>query len=207
MMQLAQWADQVKGARSPGDLAALAKKVQASSFLESGDVEVQRDAAELLRKVNSSLGGFENQGKVRRRATASSRSPISAGSIAAVAILILAAAGIGFFLTQPRETGLPVQISVTPDRTTIDYDGRSCTEPGCKLNLKPGKHRISLRKTGYKPKTMIVTVKPGETTPLNLTAALEPVSPDPEPPASGPVHGPPLLAPNVTGDVPAHAKN
>ena len=106
---------------------------------------------------------------------------ISAGTIAAIALLLLAMAGVLFFLSRPLGHGVPVQISVKPDHTTIELDGHTCVAPNCHLVLQPGNHLVNLRKVGFKPKTLTLTVKPDETTPLNLTAELEPVSPNAQP--------------------------
>jgi serine/threonine-protein kinase len=108
---------------------------------------------------------------------------LSLGKIAAALIVLVCLADAVFFLAPPANRGVPVQISVTPDHTMIDLDGQVCVMPDCKFKLlKPGEHHVKFRKDGYKGKDAVVTVKETDSTPLNLTAALEPL---PVSPAAG----------------------
>lgn len=170
--ELANLAIEVEKARSNRALSAVSKKLQDSKLLDSTDLEVRRTAGELLRRVNLKLSGFEPAAK---QPTPASDNPLSLGTIVAAAILLLCASGVVFFLSRPHERGVPLQINVTPDHAIIEMDGKSCVAPDCKFTLKPGDHLVNLRKPGYKPKTVTVNVKPGESTPLNVTAVLEPI--------------------------------
>ncbi len=105
---------------------------------------------------------------------------LSLGKIAAALIVLVCLADAIFFLAPPTNRGVPVQISVTPDHTTIDLDGQVCVMPECKFGaLKPGEHHVKFRKDGYKGKDAVVTVRETDSTPLNLTAALAPLPASP----------------------------
>jgi PEGA domain len=88
----------------------------------------------------------------------------------------LASAVAIFFPSRSYPSGVPVQISVQPDHATIEIEGHTCIAPDCKFILKPGEYVMNLRKAGYKERSVVITVKPGDSTPLNLKAALEPVA-------------------------------
>jgi hypothetical protein len=175
MEQLARLAREVEKARSNRDLSAVSKKLQASTLLDSGDREVRRTAAELLRKINLSLSGLEPQAKGNHRETDRFGKRLTASiAVALAALFVCIAAGV-FLLTRPHRSGVPVQVSVMPDRSTIELDGLTCITPDCHFVLKPGEHLVNVRKAGYKPKSVVVTVKDTDSTPLHVTAVLEPL--------------------------------
>jgi hypothetical protein len=78
-----------------------------------------------------------------------------------------------FFLSRPG--GVPVQINVTPDHATVELNGETCVTPNCKFLLKPGAYIVKVKKKGFNPRIVSVAVKSGDYTPINLTAALQPV--------------------------------
>jgi len=184
MAQLAELATQTENARSDRALSAVNKKLQASKLLDSRDMEVRRTAGELHRKINLRLSGLDTPSPKAPKSEAAREEPVlSAGSVLAAVILLICLAGVVFFLSRPRGQGIPVAVSVTPDHTTIELDGRSCITPDCKFILKPGAHTVKLRKAGFQPKDVVITVKETDSTPLNLTAVLEPLSSRPVNPA------------------------
>jgi serine/threonine-protein kinase len=174
MDQLADLARQAENARSRMALSSLSETLQASRLLESSDPEVRRAAAGLLRKINLSLSGLESSVKRKKRKPSSSGSRL--GSVVAAAILLICLVGITFFLLHPGQRAVPLQFSVTPDGATIELNGRTCVAPECKFKLKPGEYNVILRKSGYRPKSLVVTVKSGESTPLSVTAVLDPLT-------------------------------
>ena len=180
MERLANIAWSFENARSEKALSAVSKKLQHSKLLDSHDLEVRRAAGELLRKVSLKLGGLEAPAKGPKPASPQlpphSPDGLSLSSIVAAVLLLLCTSGVVFFLSRPHQTGVPVQFSVTPDKTTIEMDGRTCISPNCKFIFQPGDHVVNLHKDGFKSKMVTVTVKPDESTPLNLTAELEPLS-------------------------------
>jgi tetratricopeptide (TPR) repeat protein len=175
MEELAHLTMQAENAPSKRTLATLAKKLQDSKILDSRDLEVRRAAGELLRKINLSLSGMETA-LVKAEPPEPLAPPrrVSLGVIIAAALFLIALASVVFFLSRPA--GVPVQISVTPEHTVIELDGKTCIAPDCAFTLKPGEHAVSLRKPGFKEKTLTVTVNPGDSTPVNLTAELEPLT-------------------------------
>jgi hypothetical protein len=193
MEQLARLAREVEKARSNRDLSAVSKKLQASTLLDSGDREVRRTAAELLRKINLSLSGLEPQAKGNHRETDRFGKRLTASiAVALAALFVCIAAGV-FLLTRPHRSGVPVQVSVMPDRSTIELDGLTCITPDCHFVLKPGEHLVNVRKAGYKPKSVVVTVKDTDSTPLHVTAVLEPLPVSAVPP-DDPTAAPAALA-------------
>ena len=197
--QLDLLASQADNARSDRALAAVSKKLQASKLLDSSDKEVRRRAGELLRKINLSLSGIEPPAKATKREAQLPERRFSMGSFVAAALLLICFAGVLFFLSRPHESGVPVQISVTPDHSTIELDGRSCVAPDCKFTLKPGEHVVNVRKPGYKPKSVVVNVKDTDSTPLNVTAALEPLT---ELPSGSALAAPTLAKIQILGALP-----
>jgi hypothetical protein len=166
-VQLEDIANQAEKAKSKIELAAVGRKLQASSLLESSDAEVKRAAGGLLRRIN---GG--------RNLPETSKTPIRREPIVAVAaLLLLSLAGIVFLLTRPtkHEKVVPVRISVTPDHAIVELNGLSCVTPDCKFSLKPGEYLFKLRKTGYRPKEVAVAVKGSDLTPMNVVATLDPM--------------------------------
>jgi serine/threonine protein kinase len=188
--QVASLANQAEQARSDRSRSAVSKALQESKLLDAADPEVRRKAAELRRRIDSDLSGTALPLESTILGIKPTAERVSTGTIAAVAILLLSMAAVVFFVSRPRESGVPVQISVTPDHTIVELDGRTCISPDCNLSLQPGDHVVNLRKFGYKPKAVTINVKPGESTPLNLTATLDPVFPsafsDTPPPSSAP---------------------
>jgi tetratricopeptide (TPR) repeat protein len=173
--QLTRLRNQVESARSQGSLSSVKAKLLDSGLLSADDVEVKRTAKDLLGKMNARLEGFETAlTRVGPSILANESRWSNAGIAAGV---LLAAIGIGtvFFLSRPP-SGVPVQISVRPDHATIELAGQTCVAPDCRFMLKPGRYTVNLRKAGYKDRTVAISVKAGDSTPLNLNAALEPLA-------------------------------
>ena len=175
--QLARLSSQAENARSQGSLSSVSKKLQDSGLLDSNNVEVRRGANELLRKINLRLSGFKSPVPVKERVRepALGGSRVSMPGIVAAVLLATVIAGIVYFLSRPNETGVPVQVSVTPDHAVVEVDGQACVPPDCRITLKPGAHVVNVQKAGYKPRSLAIAVRPGDDTPLKLNAALEPV--------------------------------
>ena len=170
---------EAEGASSRRSLVAVRKKLQATSLLESNDVETRRAAGDLLRKINAKLSGVDTEGG--RQSSAEPRTsgegfPI--GPIVAAALLLLSLAGVVFFLSRPshKEAGVPVVFDVKPENTTVEVDGQTCVMPDCKVFLKPGDYSVKLSKTGYLPKDVFVSVKQEDQTAVNVSAALASLS-------------------------------
>jgi hypothetical protein len=160
----------------------------------NADKPVISDGSLGLRRSNFVQKSVEKPSKENPSQPLYPREELSFGTIAAALIVLLCLAGAVFLFTRPANRGVPVQISVTPDHTMIDLDGQVCVMPDCKFKaLKPGEHHVKFRKDGYKGKDAVVTVKETDSTPLNLTAALEPL------PASPPAGTPLALVPVVHG--------
>jgi len=175
--QLARFTNQTEGARSQRSLASLKSKLRDSGLLSTEEIEIQRAAKALLGEIDERLGGFE-AALIRINDPKIVPAPSRWSSIGIAAGFLLAAIGaaILFIVLRPHQSGVPVQISVRPDHATIELDGQTCVAPDCKFILKPGEYTINLRKAGYKDRTVVITVKPGDSTPLNLNAALEPLA-------------------------------
>jgi hypothetical protein len=65
-------------------------------------------------------------------------------------------------------------IRIQPDDAEVFIDGeRWETSGGQRLDVQvsPGQHRIEVRKDGYQPFTTTIEVRPGESTPLNVSLA------------------------------------
>jgi len=167
--QLASLASEAEAARSKKTLSSIGTKVYDGGLLNSSDAEVRRAASDLIRKINARLSDLESLEK------AGGRWEKAGGITAAGALLVLAIGGAVFFASRTREPAVPVQVSVTPDRATIEIDGQSCESPECKFQLKPGKYVVHIQKAGFKPRNIFVSVKSGDSTPLKLNAALEPL--------------------------------
>ncbi len=174
--QLADLARAADNAGSKRALSKVGKKLQASRLLDSRDVDVRRTAAELLRKVNLSLSGFETPRQAGNRAAAPKGNGIfSLGVIVTAAILLLSVAGLIFFLSRPSShVVVPVLVVVAPDQTNVELDGQTCLSPDCKFSLPPGDYTVKLRKPGYEPKDVPIKVTYNDSAPINVTAALEP---------------------------------
>jgi len=177
MAQLSSLATEAESASSKRALSSISKKLQAAQLLDSRDMEVRRVAAELSRKINLALSGFETQSHKaigRENATKPGR-VFSVGTIVTAAILLLSLAGLIFFLSRPsRHPLVPVRVVVAPDRSAVSIDGQLCVSSDCKFNLRPGAYTVKLRKPGYLPKDVPITVL-DQDFPLNVTASLEPV--------------------------------
>jgi predicted nucleic acid-binding Zn-ribbon protein len=175
--QLARLTNQTEGARSQRALASLKTKLRDSGLLSTEEIEIQRAAKALLRGIDERLGGFE-AALIRIDDPKIVPAPSRWSTIGIAAGVLVAAIGaaILFFALRPHQSGVPVQISVRPDHATIELDGQTCVVPDCKFVLKPGEYTINLRKAGYKDRTVVIIVKPGDSTPLNLNAALEPLA-------------------------------
>jgi serine/threonine-protein kinase len=173
--QLARLANQAEGARSQRSLSSVKSKLHDSGLSSTKEVEIQRAAKDLLAKINARLAGFESALVKVSPAIVPSQRLLSNAGLAVGVLLAIIGAAIIFFVSS-RPSGVPVQISVRPDHATIELDGRTCIAPDCNFTLKPGKYTINLRKAGYKDRTVVITVKPGDTTPLNLNASLEPLA-------------------------------
>jgi hypothetical protein len=179
--QLANFERQAEAADSKKSLSAVNRKLQASELLNSNDVEVRRNAAELYRKINLRLSAFDQPDATTalvRTAAAPKERPagksfLSWGTAIAFAFFLAAFIGIVFFLSRPG--GVPVQINVTPDHATVELNGETCVTPNCKFLLKPGAYIVKVKKKGFNPRIVSVAVKSGDYTPINLTAALQPV--------------------------------
>lgn len=176
--QLSRFATQVERARSKRALSSLSEKLIDSGLLNSRDTEVRRVAGDLSKKLNLRISGSESSRKRENPTIEVKQSALPPGGVAVGALLVLALSGLVFFLSRPRVSGVPVQINVRPEHATIELDGRTCVAPDCNFVLKPGDYVVNLRKDGYKPRRVSVTVKPGDTIPLNLNAALEPLPAD-----------------------------
>jgi serine/threonine protein kinase len=174
--QLARLTNRAEGARSKKSLSSVANKLQISGLLNSRDVEVQRAAKQLLGKIKIRLSGFETALIRTNPKVSAHRRRWSNAGVAVGVLVVLAGAVAVFFLSRSYPSGVPVQISVQPDHATIEIEGHTCITPDCNLILKPGEYVINLRKAGYKQRSVRITVKPGDSTPLNLKAALEPVA-------------------------------
>jgi hypothetical protein len=174
--QLARLTSQADIARSEKALAVVRSKLQGSGLLNAQEVEVQPAAKELLGKINTRLSNFETALAQNSPTMVPAQTLASRGGVAVGLLLAAIAAGLLFFLWPSHPSGVPVQISVRPDHATIELDGQTCVAPDCKFLLKPGEYIVSLRKAGYRDRTVAITVKPGDSTPLNLNAALEPLA-------------------------------
>ena len=166
--QLASLAGEAEAARTKKTLSSVATKVYDGGLLNSSDTEVRRTASDLLRKINARLSDLESPEKAGGRWE-------KAGGIAAGALLVLTIGGAVFFASRTREQAVPVQVSVTPDHASIEIDGQACESPECKFQLKPGKYVVHIQKAGFKPRSIFVSVNSGDSTPLKLNAALEPL--------------------------------
>ena len=187
--ELARLARQVETARSKRSLATVSRRVQDSGLLDSRDVEIRRGAGELVRKINLRMSGFESSSKSlaktppkflakggsRVEPTQKKASRLSVGGVLVGVLLVLCAAALAYVSTRSFEESVPVRISVVPEHATVEVSGKTCVLPDCKLSLKPGRYVFNLRKDGYKPKRIVVPVEPGDSTPLNLNAVLEPL--------------------------------
>jgi hypothetical protein len=173
--RLAHLASQAEAARSKKSLSAVRQKLHDSGFLSSRDIEVQRAATELQRKVDMRLGSFETALMKINPGIAAGQKRWSIGGVLVGVLLAVTAAATLFLLSLPRASGVPVEISVRPAQATIEIDGQTCVAPRCNFMLKPGDYVINVRKAGYKERKVRITVKPGDATPLHLNAALEPL--------------------------------
>ena len=167
--QIAGLSKEAEGARSPKVLSSIVERIYEGSLLNASDAEVRRAASDLLRRTNQRLSDLEitqaGTGKWRR---------VTAVALAALVGLMIA--GAVFFALRLRERAVPVQISVTPDRSNIEIAGQDCQSPECTFHLKPGQYVVHIQKAGYKPRSVFVSVKSGDSTPLKLNAALEPLA-------------------------------
>ena len=178
LAQLDALAIEADKARSSRALAAVSKKLQDSKLLDSRDGDVRRTAAEIFRKINLAQKKLDQSLDLtlldKPSRPMDPTDSFSYGTFAAALILLLCVAGGMLLFLRPHK-GVPVQINVTPDHTMVDLDGQVCLTPDCKFApLKPGKHILKLRKEGYQSKDLVVPVTDTDSTPLNLTAALEP---------------------------------
>lgn len=64
-----------------------------------------------------------------------------------------------------------IAIRVQPDDATVLVDGEQWRSSGERLDIQvsPGEHRIEVQKDGYRAFSTTVRVRPGETTPLNIS--------------------------------------
>ena len=145
MSHLAVLANQLQNANSNRTLNSVIKHLQNSGLLNSSDQEVRRTASELGHKIDLRLTGLppkptanaltKSNAVMKADAleveVAAPQTGRSAGAIAAVALLLLAFAGVVFSLSRPCLHGVPVQVSVIPDHATIELDGHSCVAPDC----------------------------------------------------------------------------
>jgi tetratricopeptide (TPR) repeat protein len=176
--QLSRLAIQVERARSKRALSSLSEKLTDSGLLHSRDSEVRRVAGDLSKKLNLRISGAESPRKRESPAIEVKQSPLPPAGVAVGALLVLALSGLVFFLSRPRVSGVPVQINVRPEHATIELAGQTCVAPDCNFLLKPGDYIVNVRKDGYRPRSVAVTVRPGDTIPLNLNTALEPLPVD-----------------------------
>jgi PEGA domain len=69
------------------------------------------------------------------------------------------------------EEGATLAIRVQPGDATILVDGERWQGSGDRLDIQvtPGEHRIEIRKDGYQPFNTTLTVRPGESSPINVS--------------------------------------
>ena len=70
----------------------------------------------------------------------------------------------------PRESAT-IAIRVQPGDASVLVDGERWQSSGDRLDIQvtPGEHRIEVQKDGYQPFTSTVRVRPGETSPVNVS--------------------------------------
>ena len=68
-------------------------------------------------------------------------------------------------------TGSALAIRVQPGDASVIVDGERWQSSGDRLEIQvsPGKHRIEVQKDGYQPFSTTVRVRPGETSPINVS--------------------------------------
>ncbi len=174
--QMGRLANQAEGARSQKSLSTVKAKLLDSGLLNTEEADVQRAAKDLLGRINVRLAEFETAlAKVGPTARAAQTRWMNAG-IAVGVLLVAIAIALVIYFSHSHPPGVSVQISVRPDHAIVELAGQTCTEPDCRFVLKPGDYTVNLRKAGYKDRTVAITVKAGDFTPMKLNAALEPLT-------------------------------
>ena len=173
--QVSRFAMQVERARSKRGLSSIREKLNDSGLMNSRDGEVRRVAGDLSKKLNLRLSSFDSPRERENKPIDVKQSSLPPAGMAVGALMALTLAAFFFFMLRPGVSGVPVQINVRPEHATIELDGRTCIAPDCNFVLKPGEYLVNVRKDGYKPRSVTVTVKPGDTTPMNVNATLEPL--------------------------------
>jgi len=96
------------------------------------------------------------------------------GSAAADAKLVPAAAtSTGSSAPPPVTPQAQLQISSAPDGADIQIDGNYVGSTPSTIGAAPGQHRVSIKKSGFKPWERTITVSSGQ---VNVNASLEPES-------------------------------
>ena len=106
-------------------------------------------------------------------------SPVSTGLKfwAAIVLLLAFAAGAWFILrpkgpkvvATPVSTDVSFEIHTLPPGASILLGDRTLGSSDSLLQLRPGQHQLTVQKEGYHPETVNVDLKPGSSSPYNVT--------------------------------------
>src|SRR5262245_303095 len=107
--------------------------------------------------------------------------------------LFLASALPLFAQTSPAGQGA-VSVRTRPANADVVIDGERWVTPENEgvltVQLLPGQHRIDVRAPGYRTFSTVVTVRPGETLPVNVSLSPGTDAPEPAPPPNPKVPSP-----------------
>jgi serine/threonine protein kinase/outer membrane protein assembly factor BamD (BamD/ComL family) len=156
-------------------LRLLQSAFESSSFLALADPEI-RDEAERLRielwaKIDALQPPPPQERKPMRARGAAFKSPRTLLPIG----LLAALAAIAFWWTRTPPLQR-IDFKVAPERVSVSVDKYSCVTPDCRIDLPPGNYQVQLRKDGFVPMTVPLTVSANAAVPP-ITASLTPLRP------------------------------
>ena len=93
---------------------------------------------------------------------------------AAVGVVALAGASIGFWRWAGHGVQPAIEIAASPADAVVRINGRECRGPKCSFSLPPGQYQLEVRRDGYEPRIETVSLgRAGAVSQLNV--ALKPI--------------------------------